>query len=54
MPLADEQGWPRQQDGLTEYPGLAFVGVQWLRKRKSALLVGVGEDAEVVVSALAG
>ena len=52
VPLADEQGWPRQTDGLTEYPGLAFVGVHWLRKRKSALLIGVGEDAEVVVDAL--
>ena len=53
LPLADEQGWPRQSDGLTELPGLAFVGLQWLRKRKSALLLGVGEDAEQVVSALA-
>jgi putative flavoprotein involved in K+ transport len=53
LPLADAQGWPRQQDGLTEHPGLAFVGLQWLRKRKSALLFGVGEDAEHVVSALA-
>ncbi len=53
LPLADEHGWPRQSDGLTEFPGLAFVGLQWLRKRKSALLLGVGEDAEVVVSALA-
>jgi putative flavoprotein involved in K+ transport len=54
LPLADEQGWPRQQDGFTEFPGLAFVGVQWLRKRKSALLFGVGEDAEHVASRLAG
>jgi putative flavoprotein involved in K+ transport len=53
LPLADEQGWPRQQDGLTEYPGLAFVGLQWLRKRKSALLFGVGEDADHVVARLA-
>jgi putative flavoprotein involved in K+ transport len=52
LPLADEQGWPRQRDGLTEYPGLAFVGVQWLRKRKSALLFGVGEDAELVAEQL--
>jgi putative flavoprotein involved in K+ transport len=53
VPLADELGWPRQTDGLTEFAGLAFVGVHWLRKRKSALLLGVGEDAELVVSALA-
>jgi putative flavoprotein involved in K+ transport len=53
LPLADEQGWPRQRDGLTEYEGLAFVGLHWLRKRKSALLLGVGEDAELVAGALA-
>ena len=53
LPLADEVGWPRQRDGFTEFPGLAFVGLQWLRKRKSALLFGVGEDAELVASRLA-
>ena len=53
LPLADEQGWPRQTDGFTAHPGLAFVGLQWLRKRKSALLLGVAEDAELVASRLA-
>jgi putative flavoprotein involved in K+ transport len=32
--------------------GLGFVGLPWLYKRKSALLLGVGEDAEHVVSAI--
>ena len=27
-------------------PGLFFVGVHFLRTRKSALLMGVGEDAD--------
>ena len=53
LPLADEHGWPRQTDGFTEHPGLVFVGLQWLRKRKSALLFGVAEDAELVASRLA-
>ena len=30
-------------------PGLYFVGVHFLRKRKSSLLIGVGEDAAIVV-----
>jgi putative flavoprotein involved in K+ transport len=34
--------------------GLYFVGVHWLHKRKSALLLGVGEDAEHVVSTIVG
>jgi len=37
----------------TRVPGLFFVGVPWMRARKSPLLMGVGEDAEVVVERLA-
>ena len=29
-------------------PGLYFMGVHWMRKNKSSILYGVGEDAEVV------
>jgi putative flavoprotein involved in K+ transport len=32
----------------TVVPGLFFCGVHFLRKRKSSLLLGVGEDATVV------
>jgi putative flavoprotein involved in K+ transport len=53
LPVSDESGWPLQRDGATEFPGLYFVGVHWLRKRKSSLFLGVGEDAEVVVDHLA-
>ena len=38
--------------GLTDFPGLAFVGMHWLHKRKSSLFIGVGEDAEHVVEQL--
>jgi putative flavoprotein involved in K+ transport len=51
--LTDDFGWPLQQRGVTEHPGLYFVGLNWLHKRKSALLFGVGEDAEHVVSHVA-
>jgi hypothetical protein len=37
-----------QVDGRTAVPGLYFVGVHWMRKNKSAILYGVGEDAEIV------
>lgn len=46
----DPQGWPIQSRGVTSIPGLYFVGLHWLHKRKSALLFGVGEDAEYVVA----
>jgi putative flavoprotein involved in K+ transport len=52
--LDDGFGWPAQQRGVTAYPGLYFIGLNWMSKRKSALLFGVGEDAEHVVSHLAG
>lgn len=49
----DPQGWPVHQRGVSPVPGLYFVGLHWLHKRKSALLLGVGEDAEHVVDAIA-
>lgn len=53
LPVTDEDGYPIQQHGITEYPGLYFVGMPWLSKYKSGLLVGVGEDAEYVASHIA-
>ena len=48
----DEHGWPIHERGMSPIAGLAFVGLHWLYRRKSALLLGVGEDAEYVVSRL--
>jgi putative flavoprotein involved in K+ transport len=48
FPVFDDMGFPVQVDGRTTVPGLYFVGVHWMRKNKSAILYGVGEDAEVV------
>ena len=51
----DDAGFPEHRDGAsTAAPGLYFVGVHFLRKRKSALLYGVGEDAALVAGAVAG
>jgi putative flavoprotein involved in K+ transport len=50
----DELGFPIHRDcGSTVVPGLYFVGVHFLRKRKSSLLIGVGEDAEIVAGQIA-
>jgi len=49
----DEMGFPLQQDGSsTIVPGLHFMGVLFQRKRKSASLEGVGEDATVLAERL--
>jgi putative flavoprotein involved in K+ transport len=45
----DEAGFPIQVDGSsTIVPGLHFMGVHFQRKRKSATLFGVAEDAGVL------
>jgi putative flavoprotein involved in K+ transport len=53
LPLSDEQGWPVQHRGVTDVPGLYFVGLHWLHKRKSSLLFGVGEDAAHIAAHIA-
>jgi putative flavoprotein involved in K+ transport len=50
----DERGRPRHRRGITDSPGLYFVGLPWLSKRKSGILYGVSEDAERVVAHLEG
>jgi putative flavoprotein involved in K+ transport len=50
----DELGFPVHEEGAsTVVPGLYFVGVHFLRKRKSSLLGGVGEDAAIVARQIA-
>ena len=53
LPVTDADGYPIQQRGVSEYPGLYFLGMPWLYKQKSGLLVGVGEDAEYLASTIA-
>ena len=49
LPAFDELGFPLAPDGVcAKVRGLYFVGVHFLRKRRSSLLWGVGEDAEIV------
>ena len=42
-PIADEQGRLRHRRGVTDQPGLYFLGLQWQHTRGSALL-GLGSD----------
>jgi hypothetical protein len=50
----DEMGFPIHENGASAVvPGLYFCGVHFLRKRKSSLLVGVGEDAAIVARKVA-
>lgn len=53
LPIFDDLGFPRATRGVSEVPGLAFVGLPWLHMRKSPLLLGVGDDAGHVAEAIA-
>lgn len=52
LPLFDEWGYPLQKRGVTDSPGLYFVGMWWLHSLKSAMFLGVGEDAAHIASHL--
>ncbi|MGH3984192.1 MAG: NAD(P)-binding domain-containing protein [Pseudonocardiaceae bacterium] len=54
FPAFDAMGFPLTDNGAsTVVPGLFFCGVHFLRKRKSSLLFGVGEDAAIVAQSMA-
>jgi putative flavoprotein involved in K+ transport len=53
LPIFDADGYPNQSRGVTEYPGLFFVGLPLLRNAKSGLIFGVGEDAAYVAGVIA-
>ena len=53
LPIVDEDGYPLQKRGVTEYPGLYFIGLPFLHTLKSGLLSGVGDDAAHIASAMA-
>jgi len=44
-----EEGTPRHAAGVTEVPGLYFIGHPWLSRRSSGILYGIGRDAERIV-----
>lgn len=53
LPVFDEFGYPVQDRGVTEHPGLYFLGLHYLHTLKSGLFLGVGEDAQHVADHLA-
>jgi putative flavoprotein involved in K+ transport len=53
LPIVDGDGYPIQRRGVTAYPGLYFVGLQWLHSAKSGLIYGVGEDAAYIARQIA-
>ncbi|HKC18757.1 MAG TPA: FAD-dependent oxidoreductase, partial [Candidatus Dormibacteraeota bacterium] len=52
-PVFDDMGFPIQVDGRSSVPGMYFMGVHFQRKAQSAVLYGVGEDAQLVAEHIA-
>jgi putative flavoprotein involved in K+ transport len=50
LPIIDEYGLPRQDRGVSDVPGLTFLGLLWQTNQASANLVGVDVDAEYLAS----
>jgi putative flavoprotein involved in K+ transport len=48
VPVFDARGQVRHQRGVTELPGLYFLGLPWQHTRGSALLGWVKDDAEFI------
>ena len=53
LPVADSDGYPIQKRGVSKYPGLYFLGLPWLYKRRSGILFGIGDDAAYLAAHIA-
>lgn len=53
MDLFNPDGRPRHKDGVSEVPGLYFVGLPWLSCRGSAFIWGAWKDAERLAGVIA-
>lgn len=45
VPVLNTRGEPVHSQGITDVPGMYFLGLRWLTSFKSSLLSGIGEDA---------
>jgi len=46
IPVLDRKGLIRHDGGVVALPGMYLMGMQFLRRRKSALIDGAGDDAK--------
>jgi putative flavoprotein involved in K+ transport len=53
VPVLDQDGELRHHGGVTRQPGLYALGLQFMRRRKSAFIDGVGDDARELTEHLA-
>jgi putative flavoprotein involved in K+ transport len=53
IPVLNPQGEPIHIRGISQVPGLYFLGLQWLARMNSSFLSGVGDDAAVLADDIA-
>jgi putative flavoprotein involved in K+ transport len=53
LPVLNPQGEPIHRHGISDVPGLYFLGLQWLSRMSSSFLSGVGDDASVLADHIA-
>jgi putative flavoprotein involved in K+ transport len=52
LPIFDAIGFPRHQRGVTDVPGLYFLGLHWQHTQASATLIGPRLDAPHLLAAM--
>jgi putative flavoprotein involved in K+ transport len=50
VPVLDSEGFPIQNKGVTNSPGLCFVGMPWMPSERTAFLVGISEGSMSVAN----
>jgi len=53
LPILDRKGMVRHDGGVTDAPGLYLMGLHFMRRRKSTLIDGAGDDARELSAHLA-
>lgn len=52
LPVMDSYGFPITNRGVTQFPGLFFLGMPWMNKFKSGLLMGISESAQYLAEVI--
>lgn len=54
LPILDDYHYPVADRGVTQHPGLYFIGMNWMNKFASGFLMGVGESAQYLADVICG
>ena len=52
LPVFNGNGIPKHHGGISDIEGLYFLGLPWLRKRKSGIILGIREDSEFLAETI--